>query len=118
MKFMLLFVGEKGGWEALPESVRQETYARIGQWFERHGSKVVGGHELQSEQTATTVRFVEGKPVVTDGPFLETKESIGGYAIVEVQDLDEALEMAKTWPSGASVEVRPVIERAAPVPAS
>lgn len=118
MKFMLLFVGEKGGWEGLPDSVRQQTYARIGQWFERNGSKVVDGYELQSEQTATTVRFEQGKPVVTDGPFLETKESIGGYAIVEVQDLDEALEMAKTWPSGASVEVRPVIERSAPVPAS
>ena len=118
MKYMLLFVGEKGGGEGLSESARQEAYARIGQWFERNGSKVVEGHELQSEQTATTVRFEHGKPVVTDGPFLETKESIGGYAIVEVADLDEALEMARTWPSGASVEVRPVIERQAPIPAS
>ena len=64
--------------------------------------------------SSTTVRFKNGKPIVTDGPFIEAKEIVGGFAIVEVKDLDEALAMAKTWPGGGEgriVEVRPVVER-------
>ncbi|HYM50961.1 MAG TPA: YciI family protein [Candidatus Limnocylindrales bacterium] len=117
MKYMLMFVGRKGGWEELSESARQEAYGRINEWFERNHTRIVEGNELQPDDTATTVRFDSGKPVVTAGPFLEAKESIGGYAIVEVRDLDEALELARTWPSGATVEVRPVVERPASVPA-
>ncbi|MFI5269839.1 MAG: YciI family protein [Chloroflexota bacterium] len=60
--------------------------------------------------TATTVRFSEGEPIVTDGPFAETKEAIGGYAIVDVASVAEALEMAKSWPGRGLVEVRPVLE--------
>jgi hypothetical protein len=70
----------------------------------------VGGHELKGPHTATTVRFKDGKPMVVDGPFIEAKEVIGGYAELEVADLDEALEIAKTWPGKTSVEVRPVVE--------
>jgi len=73
-----------------------------------------GGHELQPERTATTIRFNNGKPVVTDGPFIEGKETIGGYAEVTVADLDEAIAMAKEWPTGGPVEVRPVIDRGEP----
>jgi hypothetical protein len=114
MKYMLMFTATRDGqrqWDALPEEQRTAEYARIGQWFERAGAKVVGGYELQPEQTATTVRFDSGKPVVTDGPFLEAKETIAGYAILDVEDLDEALGLAKAWPTGGTVEVRPVIER-------
>jgi hypothetical protein len=62
---------------------------------------------------ATTVRHAwnGGEPVVTDGPFIEAKESIGGYASIEVADLDEALRMARTWPGRGSVEIRPVVPR-------
>ncbi len=114
MKYMLMFTATSDGqrqWDAQPEEQRTAQYARIGQWFERAGARVVGGYELQPEQTATTVRFDSGKPVVTDGPFLEAKETIAGYAIVDVEDLDEALGLAKAWPTGGTVEVRPVIER-------
>jgi len=114
MKYMLMFTATAGGqrqWDSMPEEQRSAEYARINQWFERAGARVVGGYELQPEQTATTVRFDGGKPVVTDGPFLEAKETIAGYAIVDVEDLDEALGLAKAWPTGGTVEVRPVIER-------
>ncbi|HEY0493831.1 MAG TPA: YciI family protein [Candidatus Dormibacteraeota bacterium] len=117
MKYMLMFTATKDGqrqWESLPEEKRSAEYARIGEWFGRNGPKIVDGYELQSDQAATTVRFDSGKPVVTDGPFLEAKETIAGYAIVDVADLDEALVLAKTWPTGGTVEVRPVIERQGP----
>lgn len=121
MKYMLMFTATRDGqsqWDTMPEERRTVEYARIDEWFERAGARVIGGYELQPEQAATTVRFESGKPVVTDGPFLEAKETIAGYAIVDVADLDEALGLARTWPTGGAVEVRPVIEReGAPGPA-
>jgi len=117
MKYVLLFGETKERakqWESMPEAQRQAAYAPINQWFEKYGSKITGGHELQPERTATTVKFSNGKPVVTDGPFIEGKESIGGYAEVTVADLDEAIEMAKGWPTGGLVEVRPVVDRGEP----
>ena len=114
MKYILLFGDTKERakqWDAMPETQREAAYAPINQWFEKYASKITGGHELQSERTATTVSFPNGKPVVTDGPFIEGKETIGGYAEVTVTDLDEALEMAKAWPIGGPVEVRPVVDR-------
>jgi hypothetical protein len=117
MKYVLLFGETKQRakqWEAMPEAQKQAAYAPINQWFEKYGSKITGGHELQPERTATTIKFNNGKPVVMDGPFIEGKESIGGYAEVNVADLDEAIEMAKGWPTGGLVEVRPVVDRGEP----
>ncbi len=114
MKYILLFGETKERakqWEAMPDSQREAAYAPINRWFEKFAGKITGGHELQPDRTATTVNFPYGKPVVTDGPFIEGKETIGGYAEVDVADLDEALEMAKAWPTGGPVEVRPVVER-------
>ena len=114
MKYMLLFCSSAEGqadWEALPADVREEGYAKIGQWFGANADKLVSTHELQGPQTATTIRFDGGKPVVTDGPFMEAKEVIGGYAIVEVADAAAAVELAKTWPAQGTVELRPVVER-------
>jgi hypothetical protein len=70
---------------------------------------LIGGEQLQGPDTATTVRHKNGKVTVTDGPFIESKEVFGGYAIVKVKDLDEAIEMAKTWPVSSLVEVRPLV---------
>jgi hypothetical protein len=121
MKYVLLFGETKdrvNSWEAMPEAQKEAAYGLIAQWFGKYGSKVGGGSQLQPERTATTVRFTSGKPVVTDGPFIEGKESIGGYAEVTVADLDEAIEMAKSWPSGGPVEVRPVVDRPDSMPRS
>jgi hypothetical protein len=86
-------------------------YARIGEWWGKHAEagRIIGGEELQPASTATTVRSNGQGRVVTDGPFMEAKETIGGYAVIEVADLDEAIEMAKTWPTGDAVEIRPVV---------
>jgi hypothetical protein len=117
MKYVLLFGETKDRakqWEAMPEAQKQAAYAPINEWFGKYSSKITGGYELQPERTATTVKFNNGKPVVTDGPFIEGKEAIGGYAEVTVADLDEAIEMAKGWPTGGPVEVRPVVDRGEP----
>lgn len=75
---------------------------------------VIGGEQLQPVETATTVRVQEGQTLLTDGPFVEAKEHLGGYFLVEAGELDEALEIAARIPSarmGGAVEVRPLVER-------
>ncbi len=84
---------------------------------EQAGASILGGAALERSSTASTVKQREGvEPLVTDGPFLETKEALGGYYLIEARDLDQALELAKLCPSG-NIEVRPVMdtsEEAAP----
>ncbi|HSS94325.1 MAG TPA: YciI family protein [Candidatus Dormibacteraeota bacterium] len=115
MKYVLMFAGsvdEQAEWENMPEERRAAAYEQVSKWFEEHGKsgKLVGGEELQGPSSSTTVRIKNGKATVTDGPFIEAKEVIGGFAVVEVKDLDEALAMAKSWPGGGIVEVRPVVD--------
>ncbi|HSB39253.1 MAG TPA: YciI family protein [Gaiellaceae bacterium] len=75
---------------------------------------VVGGDRLQPVETATTVRVQDGETLLTDGPFVDAKEHLGGYCLVEVDDLDAALEIAARIPAarmGGAVEVRPLVGR-------
>jgi hypothetical protein len=113
MKYVLLFGGTMEGAEQLPSPAREEAmadYRKSSEWFEKYtrSGKVVGGEELQGPSTATTVSRRNGKVIVTDGPFMESKEVIGGFALIEVADLDEALAMAKEWPG--TVEIRPIVD--------
>jgi len=115
MKYILMFAGtvdEQDQWDKLSKEELDEAYQRVGQWFETHSrsGKITSGAELQGPSTATTVRRKNGKVTLTDGPFIESKEVFGGFAIVEVKDLDEALDMAKSWPGGSMVEVRPLVD--------
>lgn len=115
MKYILLFV-DRGDYDQASEADLQAMYGKVGEWWGKHSSSgaITGGEQLQPARTATTVQTANGS--VTDGPFLESKESIGGFAIVEVPDLDAAIAMAKTWPASPKVEIRPLVEMAAPVP--
>ena len=73
----------------------------------------LGGEALQPNPTATTVRVEEGKTIITDGPFIEAKEALGGFYLIEARDLDEALELAAACPGakrGGAIEVRPIWE--------
>src|SRR5258708_4194085 len=123
MEYGLMFVdtGEKPKvWGKPPQEQMAAAYAHGTQWFEDDSKtgQMGGGEELLGPNSATTVRFKNGKPIVTDGPFIEAKEVIGGFAIVEVKDLDEALAMAKVWPGGGEdriVEVRPVVDHSAEI---
>ena len=115
MKYVLLFCGndaDAAAFAALPPEELRQRYAEVGHWFETYRDKITYADQLQPPDTATTVRHAwngHSEPVVTDGPFIEAKEQIGGYASIDVSDLDEALRMARTWPGRGSVEIRPVI---------
>lgn len=111
MKYVLLFAGTMSDEDRAANPDLAKQYEQTGRWFDQHvkAGKILGGEELKGPETATTVRFKAGKPMVIDGPFIEAKEVIGGFAVVDVANLDEALEMAKSWPGG-DVEVRPVVE--------
>src|SRR2546429_9424268 len=82
MKYVLLFGETKERakqWESMPEAQRQAAYAPINQWFEKYGNKITGGHEVQTERTATNVKFNNSRPGGTDGPLIEGKEASGGH---------------------------------------
>jgi hypothetical protein len=108
MKYLLMFVGE----EDLSEEEGAKTMQEVGTWWGKYTQTgaIVGGERLHPSAQATTVHFDGGKPTVVDGPFAETKESIAGYALINVPDLDAALEMAKSWPASPIVEIRPIWE--------
>jgi hypothetical protein len=115
MKYVLLFCGtpeDQAAFDALSREDLAERYAQVGRWFAEHGHAIGATNQLQPRETSTTVRLGDGEPLVIDGPFLEGNELIGGYAEIEVADLDEALAMAKAWPGGGAVEIRPVMQQA------
>ena len=111
MKYILLFCGNEERWDTMPEAERNGMYARIGEWWGSHSAagKIFGGEELQPVTTATTVRHNGDSTVVTDRPFIEAKETVGGFALIDVANLDEAIELAKTWPAKGLVEIRPLV---------
>ena len=111
MKYVLLLVRSDEEWEALTDEERD--YPAISRWFQGLAERGVlrGGDELQAARTATTVAWESGRPMLTDGPSVEAKETIGGFGIVEVPDLDAAIEVARTWPArGHRVEIRPIVQ--------
>ena len=119
MKYMMLIAADPAA-ESRPEDQQKEISNRIFKWWDAQtqNGKIVGGHQLQPAHTATTVKVKSGKAEVadgpvylTDGPFNEAKETVGGYGILDVADLDEALAMVKTWPGNNNFELRPLIER-------
>ena len=115
MKYVLMFVGtpaDQERWDTQTPEQYQAAMAAAGKWFDEYGraGKIAGGEQLQGPKTVTTVRSQNGSRVVTDGPFIESKEIVGGFAVVDVKDLAEAQEMALGWPGGA-VEIWPAVER-------
>ena len=113
MKYMLLFVGEEGGWEDRSPDEMQEGMKLWGDFEQAlvDSGAYVSGEGLQPSATDTTVRRDGDERIVTDGPFAETKEQVGGFYLIDVENLDEALEWAKKVPigDGQSTEVRPVM---------
>jgi hypothetical protein len=106
----VLMLLEEEDWEKRSNDERKQAYAAINSWVDdiRNKGILKGGEELQSKRTATTVRRVNGAMKVTEGPFIESKEHVGGFMMIEVPDLDEAIALAKSWPGG-DVEVRPIV---------
>jgi hypothetical protein len=114
MKYVLLFVETEqfeNDLEAMSQADRDRAVGLVYKWMDDHADKIRGGNKLRPASTATTVRLDGGSgPVITDGPFVEGKEVVSGYADVEVDDLDQALNMVSTWPGCPIVEIRPIME--------
>ncbi|MVZ99745.1 hypothetical protein F8568_005010 [Actinomadura sp. LD22] len=111
MKYVLLFVETERfarDLESMDEEARQAAYDAVGRWFAEHAAKITHSAHLRPSHTATTLRLEGDEPLVTDGPFVEGKEVVSGYAEIEVADLDEALAVARSWPACPVVEIRPV----------
>jgi len=111
MKYLLLCCFNEEQWEAIPEAQRNGIMRRYGEFLQSldRSGRHLASAKLRASPTASTVRARDGMPAVTDGPFAETKEQIGGYHLVECKDLDEALSIARripTIPFGGAVEVR------------
>lgn len=122
MKYMLLIYHDEQSWNSYTEAERQEIYREYRELIQELEStgQYLAGDELQPTTTASSVRVRDGKPMVTDGPFAETREQIGGFFLIEANSLDEATSIAGRIPSARSgaIEVRPVVvETAAATPA-
>ena len=111
MQYALLIYGAEGRWEQFSEAEQQamtEDYMAIGR-----DPKTKAGADLGELSKAPTVRVDNGKTLTTDGPFAETKEYLGGFYLIEADNLDEAIEVAGKIPAartGGAIEVRPVVE--------
>jgi hypothetical protein len=112
MRYVMMICGPESNWEG-PGA--EELMESVGVWWEKwHAAGVIveGGAELQPVATAKTVRRgADGKAVVTDGPYIELKDVVGGFMLLEAESIDDAIACAATWPGieavGDQVEVRP-----------
>jgi len=112
MKYICLGYMEEDSWEKMVESERNSMMKACFAYDEilKQNGHMVGGEALQSVRNATTVRWRNGRPKVTDGPFAETKEQLGGLMILEAKDLNEAIQLMSQHPGirfGGCFEIRP-----------
>ena len=114
VKFILLVHHDENNFARLPEpeqrSMRDESVGLANQIHAK--GQYVDAAPLQPTSMTTTVRVRDGKPVITDGPFVETREHLGGYYLVDVRNLDEAIDIARRIPGArlGAVEVRPIVD--------
>jgi hypothetical protein len=111
MQYALLIYGDEASMDSAPPEEMGKMMDGYRQFGERNAAAIKGGDALQPTATATTVRVRNDERLLTDGPFAETREQFGGFYLVDVPGLDEALEIASQIPGAANgcVEVRPVM---------
>jgi len=110
MRYVLLIYDDEKGWAKLSEAERHHYMGEFGKL--RQEIEYVAGSQLQPTSATTSVRTSNGKRLVIDGPFAETREQIGGFWLIDVKDLDAAIAIAARIPSGptGAVEIRPLVE--------
>ena len=114
MKYLLGIYGDEKVWDTFPPEQQGKEFAKYteySQWLRDQGL-YVGGDALAGTDQATTVQSRDGKTTTTDGPYAETKEQLGGYYVIEADNLDRAIEAAERCPGAAygSIEVRPIVD--------
>ena len=112
MQYLLMIYSEEGRWHQMTDSERQQGVAAYHAYTEalKKAEVLAGANRLQQTNTATTVRLVDGKPQVLDGPFSDSKEQLGGYYLIDVPNLDAAIAWASRCPGAGygTMEVRPI----------
>src|SRR5262245_17830656 len=113
-EFVMLLCDVEGEKAALPPEQVQAHYQRVSEWWTEHekaGRIVAGaGRRLQGTNKAKTLRVGGGKVLMSDGPFAETKEQIGGFGILNVPDMQAAIDLVSTWPGMMeTIEIRPIL---------
>ena len=114
MRYLLQIYPQRATAEYLGLSADEQEAIRGEYQDIRDSPGVIGGEQLQPTETATTVCVEDGRTVLTDGPFIDAKEHLGGFFLVEADDLDTALDLAARVPAarmGGAIEVRPLVER-------
>jgi hypothetical protein len=111
MQFLLLIYENEGRFTNQDEAAFRTELGEYRAFGQTYAHAIKGGNALQPTPTARTVRVRDGKPALTDGPFVETKEQLGGYYLVEASDIDEATAIASKIPAAryGGVEVRPIM---------
>jgi len=114
MQYLLLCCFDETRWNAIPAAERDSIMGAYGEFVRRQiaGGRYVTGGKLDDSSAAVTLRQRDGGPSITDGPFAETKEQLGGYHVVECENREEALAIAgqiPTLPHGGTIEVRPLL---------
>ena len=112
MQYLLLIYEDETRWTKMSKANQDGELAGYRAFGQRFAGAIMGGNALQPTGTAATVRVRDGKRLMSDGPFAETKEQLGGYYLVDARDLDEAISMAESIPGGASgsIEIRPIMK--------
>jgi hypothetical protein len=114
MKYVLLFCKsdeDDRRFDALTDAERMALFGEVSAWQQRYATSFVEqGYRLDRSSAATTIRHRDGEVIVTDGPFVESGEVVGGYSVVEVPDLDAAMRIARAFPACPTVEIRPVLD--------
>jgi hypothetical protein len=115
MQYLLLIYDQESQWSKLSDAEQGKIYQDYGDFTQSvtKSGHYLGGNQLHPISKATTVRVRDGKKLVTDGPFAETKEQLGGYYMIDAKDLDDAVAIAARIPSArfGSIEVRPIVTR-------
>ena len=114
MRYLLLIYGDEEAWAGMSPEAQAEEFQAYDDYTKWLGEKgwYRSGEPLESSTTATQVRLRDGKVLTTDGPFMETKEQLGGFYLIECENLDQAIEAASKLPAarGGVIEVRPIAE--------
>ena len=112
MQYLLMIYSQENGWDRMTDSERQQGVAAYQAYTEslKKAEVLVGANRLQQTNTATTVRLVDGKPQVLDGPYSDSKEQLAGYYLIDAPNLDAAIAWAARCPGAGHgiMEVRPV----------